>query len=297
MKITYDIIEENLRVFEEARNKFPIIQKYIDGEVSQNALNSVGLGQFARFHDYIKTHKYSPIMKGTTWRKLKPLLLTNTTLDRFKVYLRNRTQNDFNDILKNLDVYDRLLKGRWIRKPARRSSGRRSDEKISSLTSCQIPIINYIIHNEIEISDNIIGLEWFLVTKLTLEGTLEREMEVTENLLTSFANVVGESKVDFKKLNLDYISNFISEKLRKIMSIEKGTVLKCIKEWPSSLDANQFILTEGKSYIVESFQIRSGYLYIYLTDDRGHMNYYPFSYFEDMTHHRNSILDSLFDGI
>lgn len=292
MKITYDIIQENFRVFEEARLKFPIIQKYIDGEVTINALNSVGLHQFGRFHEYIKHNKtlgFDPIMKGMTWRKLKPILITNTSLERFKVYLRNRTQNDFIDILKKVDVYERLSKGRWIRKPSRRSSGRRSGEGISALISCQIPIINYIIQNEIEINENTItGLEWFLSTKLSLNNTQAREMEVTENLLTSFVGVVEESKVDFKKLNLDYISNFIGEKLKKLMFVEKGSVVKCIKDYTSCL-------TEGKSYIVDSSHVRNGYLYLQVSDDRGFMNSYPFSYFEDMSYHRNSILDSLFD--
>jgi hypothetical protein len=291
MKITYDIIEENFRIFEEARSKFPIIQKYIDGEVTSNALNSVGLHQFGRFHDYVNHNKsmgFDPIMKGMTWRKLKPVLLANTTIERFKIYLRNRTQNEFIDILKNIEVYDRLLKGRWIRKPARRSSGRRSDEKVSSFTSCQIHIINYIIQNEIEISDNILGLEWFLTTKLSLSNTQVREMEVTENLLNSFVGVVEESKVDFKKLNLEYISNFIGEKLKKLMFVEKGSVVKCIKDYTACL-------TEGKSYTVESSHVRNGYLYLQLSDDKGYMNSYPFSYFEDMSYHRNSILDSLFN--
>lgn len=295
IKITYDIIQENLRIFEEAKSKFPIIQKYIDGEVTSNALSSVGLHQFGRFHDYLKQNNslgFDPIINGMTWRKLKPILLANTAIDRFRTYLKNRTQNEFTDILKNIDVYERLSKGRWIRKPSRRSSGRRSGEKIVALTSCHIPVINYIIHNEVEVEDCIIGLEWFLTTKLSLGNTQAREMEVTENLLKSFASVVEESKVDFKKLNLDYISNFIGEKLKKLMSIEKGSVVKCIKELSGVYGTH---LTEGKSYVVESSHVRNGYLYLQLVDDKGSMNHYSFSHFEDMSYHRNSILDSLFN--
>lgn len=305
MKITYDIIQENLRVFEEARQKFPIIQKYIDGEVTGHALSTVGFQQFGRFHDYVKHNKslgFDPIMKEINWRKLKPILLANTTIDRFKVYLRNRTQNDFIDILKKPEVYERLLKGRWLRKPGRRSSGRRSEDRVSSFTSCHIPIINYIIQNEIEIAesnsrnDNIYGLEWYVITKLSLDNTNAREMEVTERLLKSFVGVVEDSKIDFKKLNVEYVSSFINEKIRKLMFIEKGTVIKCLKDYVSGSGAHIIkYLSADKSYTVENYQVRSGYLYVYLVDDRGSMSYYPFSYFEDMAYHRNSILDSLFN--
>jgi len=296
MKITYDIIENNLKMFEDAKLKFPIMQKYIDGEASLSSLQSVGLGQFGQFSDFIKQNQslgIDIIMKGMTWRKLKPMLVTNTTLDRFKTYISNKTQNKFNDILKNVDLYDRLLNGRWVRKPSRRGSGARSGEKVSSFTSCRVAIINYIIQNEIEVHDKIDGLAWFHTHKLSLDNTLVREMKVTEDLLTSFVDTISDSKVDFKKLNINYVSNFLSDKLLKLMKIEKGDVVKCISNYV--YPTGQVVLTEGKSYTVESSTMRSGYLNIYLRDDNGRLDFYPFSYFEDVAFHRNSILDSLFN--
>ncbi len=296
MKITYDIIKDNLRVFEEAKGKFPIIQKYIDGEVSPRSLALVGLTQFANFYDYLKFIDRSPIIEDVTWRKLKPLLIEKTDLPRFKTYLKNRTQKDFCDILKDTDVYDRLLNGRWIRRPARRSSGRRSNERIGGFDSCSVEIINYIIQNEIEVCDNIYGTKWFVTQRLSLDESLVREMKVTEDMLKSIADVITESKIDFKKLNMDYITNSISEKLGGLIRIEKDSVVKCLKdvEIVSSITGNKvLVLKEGNTYKVDNSSIRSGYLYLWLTDETGRSNYYPFSNFEDMQYHRNSILDSL----
>lgn len=296
-------MKENLRIFEEAKVKFPIIQKYINGEVSSRSLVLVGLAQFASFYDYLKfldprgDLNRGPIMDNMNWRKLKPLLIEKTDLPRFKTYLKNRTQKDFCDILKDVDVYDRLLNGRWLRRPARRSSGRRSGEKIHAFNVCSVEIINYIIQNEVEVCDSIAGTQWFVTQKLSLDESLVREMKVTEDMMKSIADVITESKVDFKKLNLDYITNSINEKLMKLIHIEKDSVVKCIRdvESVSNVTGNKILaLKEGNSYTVNSSQIRNGYLYLWLTDETGRNNYYAFSNFEDMQYHRNSILDSLF---
>jgi hypothetical protein len=297
MKLTYNIIRDNIRIFEEAKEKFPIIQKYIDGEVQQNSLQSVGLGEFARFHEYSKQVKsvgFDLIMEDMTWRKLKPILINSTQLDRFRVYLKNRTQKQFIEILKNVEVYDRLLNGRWIRKPGPRRGGRRSSELISSFRQCSVPIINFIIQNDIEVTDGITGADWFRNNTLNLLGASAREMEVTEELLKTLSSSLSESKIDFKKLNLDYISNFINEKVKKMMSIEEGTTIKSIRDIN---DPSIKHLSLGKSYNVISSYVQSGYLWVSVIDDRGHRENYPFSNFEDVSFQRNSILDSLFAEI
>jgi hypothetical protein len=290
MKITYDTIKENIRIFEDAKLKFPIIQKYINGDLNAKSLYSVGLHQFSQFFD--KFIDYNPIIENMTWRKLKPILIENANLPRFKTYIKNRTQNDFNSILKNAETYDKLLNGRWIRKPSKKYTGRRSDEKLSSLTSCSVQIINYIIQNEIEVCDNIFNSQWFTSNKLTLNESLVMEMKVTEDMLKSIDNVIDNSKIDFKKLNLDYISDFINEKLQKLMMIESGKSVRCVK---TNIRINSIkTLTEGKDYIVDgSSGIRNGYLNIWIIDDTGQRNSYPFSFFEDISFQRNNILDSL----
>ena len=294
MKITYNHIEENIRIFEEARKNLPIIQKFINGDVSIHSLSSSGLSQFGNFYDFIKQNKsvgIDIIMKDMTWKKLKPLLINNTDNERFKTYLSNRTQNKFNEILSNPIVYDRLLNGRWIRKPSKRRSGRRSDERISAFSTCQIAIVNYMILNNIDFHDKIIGQNWFLSSKLSLDDTKFNEMSETENLLNSISLVISESKIDFKKLNLDYISNFIGEKLKKLMYIEKGELLKCVKT--TYTPSNEQSLINGNNYIVESSIIRNGQLYVYVKNNLDRVDFYPFSNFEDIKHRRSNILNIL----
>ncbi len=301
MIIKYDTIKENIKIFDEVKKSLPIIKKYIDGEVSISALQTVGLGPFGNFYDYsvnpAKNYLAKPvldpkpiIMEGITWRKLKAILVENTTIERFKTYIKNRTQKQFNAILNNPDVYDRLLNGRWVRRPSRRRSQGTRGEKISSFTTCQIEIINYVIFNQIDIGVSLLGSNWFVDSKLILDNTLLREMTVTENLLTSFVDVISTSKIDFKKLNLDYITSYISDSIRKLITIENDTSIKCIKDYGT---VGSMFLTEGVSYVVSGYHIRSGYLNVLIKDDTGRLNYYPFSYFEDMAYHRGSLLDSL----
>ena len=302
MKLTYDTIKENIKTFELAKEKFPVIQKYIDGEITQYALGYLGLSEFAKFHDYIKSEQAKGselIMENMTWKKLKMILITNTDLPRFKTYLKNRTQRQFNELLNDTDTYDRLLNGRFLTKPTSRRSGRRSGEHVRGLNTMSIPIINYVIQNDLEVTDKLFGVHWYATRKLTLEDNLVREMNVTEELLTSLTNTITESKVDFKKLNLDYITNLITERLRKLISIEPDTTVKCKKDVvykdPTTGVVIQKYLTKDMSYKVLSSTIRGGYLSLYLTNDIGRNDWYPFSNFEDILYARNSILESLLD--
>lgn len=299
MKITYEIIEKNLATFKEAKKQFPIIQKYIDGEVNSQALNSVGLHRFGAFYEFLKgceLTSQTPVIKGMTWRKLKPILVENCTSERFKTYLKNRTENQFIEILKDPDKYDKLLNGRWIRRPSGRRSGRRSDAKVSSFKTHSIAIVNYIIQKELDIIDISVISDtlWYSRETLNMENSFTREMQITESLMKGIVGVIEESKIDFKKLNLEYISNFINTKLSNLMSIEKGTSFKCIKDVVSNFNPTFKYLKEGTYYTVESSQVRSGLLHVLVVTEQGRTEWHPFTNFEDVSFNRNSILDSLF---
>jgi hypothetical protein len=55
MKFTYEFIKENLRIYNEAKSKLPIISQYEKQEVSYNAMRTLKLEQFADFYNFIKT--------------------------------------------------------------------------------------------------------------------------------------------------------------------------------------------------------------------------------------------------
>lgn len=299
MKITYDIIKENLREFENAKVKFPVLQKYLDGEASESAMRTLGLNSFITFNNFLtrcKESNQSPIIEGLTWKKLKPILIENTNVDRFKTYLKNRTENKFKEILLDEEVFSRLANGRWLRKPSRRSSGRRGGEKISSFSSHHISILNYAIKNELDVCKTIVenqNTHWYL-NKLSLDDTFSREMVESDKILQKVSEFIDSTGTDFKKLNIDYLQQFFIEKFRKLVSIKESSTLKCIKTIYSASYPDQVILKEGKTYTVISSGTKSGYLYVWVVNDRGRQDSYPFSYFEDISFQRNSILDDLF---
>ena len=321
MKINYDLIKSNLETYKEAKSILPVIGEYEREEVSSSVMRNLGLGSFASFHDFIKLaerSEFSPIMTDITWRKLKPLISTHTKTDRLKKFIMNRTQNQFTDLLNSTEEFDRLLNGRWIRKPGytprgRKTYGKRSDVRIEGLEYCIIPLINYIILNDIDVFETKrviipyspdIDIEsfhyqprfssitkWYTFEKLEFDKVPKREIEVTKKLLDNFINIMGESHIDPRKLNLDYIISTISDKIRKSMIVPSGTIIKCLRDVNN--DYRKQVLTKDVSYSVRGSYIQSGYLKVSVTNDLGSNDYYDYANFEDMAIHREDLLRSL----
>ena len=160
MKLNYDLIKKNLVTYAEAKELFPIISEYERGEVNSNVMRNIGLQYFAEFWDFMRYNdKFNPVIEGMTWRKLKLMIAEKTTNDRLKKFVMNRTQRQFNEILMDGAQFDRLLNGRWVSKPAltrrgRMSYGRRGSESIGGLKSSIIPLLNYIIQNNVDVYED-----------------------------------------------------------------------------------------------------------------------------------------------
>ena len=146
--------------YAEAKELFPIISEYERGEVNSNVMRNIGLQYFAEFWDFMKYNdKFNPVIEGMTWRKSKALIAESTQNVRLKKFFMNRTQRQFNEILMDGPQFDRLLNGRWVSKPAltrrgRMSYGRRGGECIDGLKTCIIPLLNYIIKNNIDVYED-----------------------------------------------------------------------------------------------------------------------------------------------
>jgi len=312
MIINYDIIKHNIEIYNSAKCSLPIIGEYERGEVNYSHLRNLGVYDFADFYNFIKEQNqlgFSLIMENMTWRKLKPILISNTKNERFKKLISNKTQRQFNDLFQDIESLDRLLNGRWLSKPHNRGKkgrkywGRRSNERCEGL-DCIIPIINYLIQNEIDVvttTDNYDlyssffhqdrwsnKLKWFHYSKLDESKVPKREIEISRNLISNLNNFIIESKIDFRKVNYDFITSIFSNKVKELISIPKGTMIKCIKDKPGEL-------TKDKSYCVDSCDISNGYLRVYVLGENKKFNWIEYSYFEDMSIHRNSLLDNLFD--
>lgn len=311
MKINYDIIKSNLETYKEAKLVLPVIEEYEKGEVSSSAMRNLGLGKFALFYDFLRESEkigFNPIMNDITWRKLKPLISTHTKTDRLKKFIMNRTQNQFTDLLNSTEEFDRLLNGRWIRKPGhtprgRKTYGRRSDVRVDGLEYCAIPLVNYIILNHIEVfegkpdinsfisQDKLSSiLKWYTFEKLEFDKVAKREIEVTKKLLDNFINIMEESNIDPRKLNVEYIVSTLSDKIRKSMVVPNGTIIKCLRD---VISYDKKILTKDVSYSVRSSYIQGGYLKVSILNDLGTSDYYDYANFEDMAIHREDLLRSL----
>lgn len=311
MKLNYDLIKKNLATYKEAKEIFPIISEYESGQVSYGIMAKLGLGDFANFSSFLETLfnlGYNPIMKGITWRRLKPMLVENTKNERFKRFISNRTQRQFNEILNDGATFDRYLNGRWIKKPSinRRGSyyGHRSTENIEGLSTCIVPIINYAIENSVDIYDdyknhyasfksqNIISnnVGWYINKELDFSSVPKREIDVTRKLLNSLVQIIDESKIDFRKLNSEYIVSNISEKILKLMKVKYGTRLKSISDYTDQY--GQKVLTKDQYYEVRDSNRNDGYVTVLILGDNNRVQWLRYSRFEDVQAHRDDLFSS-----
>ncbi len=310
MKLNYDLIKKNLATYAEAKELFPVISDYEKGEVNTHVMRNLGLQEFGEFYDFLKNG--NPIEEGMTWRKLKSIIADKTQSVRLKKFFMNRTQRQFNEILMDGPQFDRLLNGRWVSKPSltrrgRMSYGRRGNESIDGLKTCIVPMLNYIIQNNIDVYEDSkeyiykkfinqesihYSIRWYTTMELNFDSVPKREIDVTRKLLNTFVEIMEETKIDFRKLNSEYIISSISNKIKSSMSVPRGTMLKCLKDVPYG---NKIALVANTSYEVKSSNLNmNGYLQVYVTDELNRNTSYPYSYFEDMAFHRDDLLSSLF---
>jgi hypothetical protein len=306
MKITYDIISKNIETYKEAKDIFPAITQFEENEIDYSAMHSLGLSKFADFHmfiKYLKLHGFEPITDTKSFRVLKPIIVGKTTTERFKTFIKNRTQKKFEAIFTDNDLFDRLLNGPWKSRPQMRRNGRmgygtRKNERVEGFRDAIVPIINYIILNEIEVSDSIKNQDsisnqtrWYINEVLSFDKVPQKEIELTNKLLQTFSEVVEKDRVDFRNLNINYVMSAISTKIKNAMKIPNGTQLKCIKEL---LAPNQDkLLEEGKLYEVFGTYERNGFLTVYVKNEQGGSSYYEYSYFEDVSMKRDDLLSML----
>ena len=311
MKFTYDFIKENLRIYNQAKEMLPVISQYEQGLISQNSMRSLGLEIFSQFYDFTKSQKNMgfELIQAISYKELKEVIAKNTTVDRFKTYITRRTQPQFKKLIsEDSETFDRLLNGRWISKPTYRRRGRRSNEVVSGLKSF-VPLINWIISNDIQTCDLEANhfqsfknqtvyqyqLRWYTGIHLDVEKLPKREIDITFNLLNSFVDFLTETQTDFRKLNCDFIVENISSKLKSLMKIPTGTTIKSLVDLnnTNAYTGPYSELTKDKTYTVEDSSITGGYIRVWISNDRGVRTYYNYSLFEDVSIHRDLLLQQL----
>lgn len=310
MKITYDIIKQNLKTYKAAKEIFPAISQFEESQIDYSAISALGLGKFADFNIFLKSAAlkgFEPIIDIKSFRTLKPIVCEKTTTERFKTFIKNRTQKKFDAIFNDADLFDRLLNGPWKSRPQMRRNGRmgygtRKKERAEGFQDAIVPIINYIILNEIEIDPKILddgdnarisgSTIWYTSEELSFDKVPQKEIELTNKLLQTFMDVVDKEKIDFRKLNISYVMSAISTKIKNAMKIANGTQLKCVKDLESKTKGIN-ALEKGKIYEVFGTYERNGFLTVYIKNDQDSYTYYEYSYFEDVGRKRDDLLSML----
>lgn len=303
MKFSYEFIKENIRIYNLAKEQLPLISQFERGEVSYNSMRSLGLDRFAEFHQFSKDKE---LIKAITYKELRDILVSNTPDTRFKTYLKNRTQKQFIKLLtEDGQTFDRLLNGRWISKPNYRRRGRRSNQKIDAFHKNFDNLMNFIISNDIDTyktTDSTIysnfesqilfqsQIKWYTGVILDISVVPEKEIKVTTELMSSLINFIVDSRLDFRKLNSDFITDAVQTKIRSLMTIPQGTKIKAIE---TILRNGISYLTKDKFYTVDSSLISSGFVKVYIEDDTGYKSYYEYKYFEDVSIQRDLLLSQL----
>jgi hypothetical protein len=126
---------------------------------------------------------------------------------------------------------------------------------------------------------------------LDINSIPKKEIDITHNLLTSVLDFIGDKKIDFRKLNCDFIIDTFQNKLRGLMTIPTGTSIRCKLDSKNSIGTN--LLMSRNDYIVENSMISNGFLRVLVVDETGFRNWYDYTNFEDKAIERDLLLSQL----
>jgi hypothetical protein len=177
-------------------------------------------------------------------------------------------------------------------KPDYRRRGRRSSENCSGLSQAFIPLLNWIISNDIDVinfsSQYILDgmLKWYTGIRLNINSVSVKEVEITTNMMNSLVDLISSQGIDFRKLNVDFLVDAMNSNLRKLMEVPLGTKLKAIVDY-------QGVLTSGNYYEVHNSMISGGSVRVMVSGDNGQRGYYDYKNFEDVQIQRDLMLKQL----
>ena len=115
---------------------------------------------------------------------------------------------------------------------------------------------------------------------------MKKELGLTYDLINFMVEKLQNSPHDFKRLNVEHASKFLTEELKKkLVNIEKGESVKLIE------NTDYYgVLTFGKVYEVLDKEIVSGRLQVQITNDLGTRRHYPYRLFETVSNLREDAL-------
>jgi hypothetical protein len=277
MILNLDTLKYNLQLLQEVKQEFPILQDYEDGKVTRETLNGVGLDQYVDLITYIKNlpNLGSQILIYDTkikYREVKKMVSELSHGDKPKSIFLKKTQEDFVKIFNDFKVN-------------RRYTRTNNQSYCSGLERAEPIILNYFIQNNIDITESYFK-SWMYFKKLQKPKLYSRELKMTQDFIEMFIGFTKEQDFDLRKCNIKSLITELQHRLRPMMKIESGLLVKCIKESKG--------LTIDNHYLVEDSKVNYyGFLEIKITDDKQFTSYVPYSNFEEISRQRDDIFKEL----
>jgi len=292
MIIKSEIIQENLSRLEKATQEFSILKDYASTDDHQvlrkiwDEGKSYGLLSYFNFQDFIR-HSKSLNQEAFYKNKIKisefkEVLVKNASDPSVKKILQSKGKVSFAKLINSTkwELYSGNRR--------RRSRGVRYNDNF--LPSAAI-IANFCMQNEIDVEDNYRISEYYTKLLPEIDITIKKELDLTKKMIDFMVGNLSESSYDFKKINVEHISKFISEELKKkLTEIDKGESVKLTEETDYYGG-----LTFGKVYEILDKEIHSGRLQVIINNDVNVRKSYPYRLFETVSNLRNSALDDLLD--
>jgi hypothetical protein len=266
MIIKSEIIQNNLDRLEQAKKDFSLLNDYASTD-DHNILKhlwdegrSYGFLSYMNFIDFIrqcgKLNQEVFYKNKIKIPEFKEVIIKNATDDKVKGLLKSKGKVSFQKFI-NSPKWDLYSGNR-----RRRGGVRYHDNFVSSAAI----IANFCIQNEIEIEDQSRISEYYRNNLVDFDPSLKKELEMTNDLIGYMINSFSNSDYDFRKLNIDHITKFMGEELKKkLLNIDKGESVKLIE------NADYYGgLTLGQVYEVKDKEIHSGRLQVVIDNNNGY---------------------------
>jgi hypothetical protein len=293
MKLTSEIIQNNLDKLELMKKEFKILDDY-EKESNQDRLSSLysegrnyGLSNYMMFIDFcrqVKNNKQQVFYsKKLKIKEFQEVIANNAIDTSVKNLLKSKGRVSFTKLINSQrwELYSGNVR--------RRGGVRYHDNFVSSAAN----IANFCIQNEIEVLNLSRISEWYKTPLQAIDLSIKKEIELTNDLVGFMFDSLSKQNYDFKKINVENISKFIYIEIkRKMTEIESGESVKLV-EGADYYSALSF----GKVYTVKSKDINSGRLNVTIENDLGFNRSYPYRIFETVTNLRNSALDELLNNL
>jgi hypothetical protein len=292
MIIKSEVIQTNIEKVEQAKIDFSILNDYAstnDNDILRHLWDegrSYGFLSYMNFIDFMRHSKNLDqevfYKKKIKIQEFKEVLIKCAPDPNVQKILKSKGKVSFAKLI-NSPKWDLYSGNR-----RRRSRGVRYNDNF--VASAAI-IANFCIQNEIDVEDASRISEHYRKLLPDIDITLKKELEMTNDLLGYMVSSFSNSDYDFRKLNIDHITKFMGEELKKkLLNIENGESVKLIENGDYYGG-----LTIGKVYEVKDKELQSGRLQVIINNDNGTRRSYPYRLFETVSNLRNSALDELLD--